>query len=264
MSKRNIDEPVLPRAERSTELSQSSDSDETSSCADGLRGRDGRDGRNGVAGSAGAPGRDGRDGERGGPGPVGPPGPQGPPGPPNGGVVYTRWGRTTCPLTSGTQLVYEGRAVGSAHYHKGGGSDILCMPDDPEYLNYAAGVQGNSHVYGAEYWSHPGQPLGGVHLHNMPCAVCSGNRSRVLMIPAKISCPPQWERQYYGYLMAPHSTGNYRASFQCVDKDPEVVPGEAGDVGGSTDPHHVEATCDGLQCPSYDSQKELTCVVCTM
>ena len=216
-----------------------------------------------MAGATGTPGRDGRDGERGDPGLMGTPGPQGPPGPPIGGLVYTRWGRTTCSLTSGTQLVYEGRATGSHNGHKGGGSDILCMPEDPEYLAYAPGVQGHSRIYGAEYFSRPGQPLGSVFVHNIPCAVCSGTKTRVLMIPAKVNCPPQWQREYYGYLMAPHSTGNYRASFICVDKDPEVVPGEAGNEA-SNDPHHVEATCDGLLCPPYDPQKELTCVVCTL
>ena len=39
-------------------------------------------------------------------------GPRGPAGPPGGGVSYTRWGRTTCPTTEGTQLVYEGATVG--------------------------------------------------------------------------------------------------------------------------------------------------------
>ena len=48
-----------------------------------------------------------------------------------------------------------------------------------------------------------------------------------------------------------------------VDKDPEKVSGEAGDTA-SNNPHHVEATCNGLLCPPYDPQKELTCVVCTM
>ena len=38
---------------------------------------------------------------------------RGPPGSTGGGVVYTRWGRTTCPSTSGTQLLYAGRAAGS-------------------------------------------------------------------------------------------------------------------------------------------------------
>ena len=226
-------------------------------------GRDGRDGRDGVAGATGTPGRDGRDGEKGDPGLMGPPGPRGSPGPPIGGLVYTRWGRTTCPPTSGTQLVYEGRAVGSHNAHKGGGSDILCMPEDPEYLAYAPGVQGDSTIFGAEYWSHPEQPLGYVRHENIPCAVCCGNRSKVLMIPAKVNCPPQWQREYYGYLMAP-ANGNYAASFTCVDNDPEAVPGERGNVGGSSDHRHVEATCDGISCPPYDPQKELTCVVCTM
>ena len=83
------------------------------------------------------------------------------------------------------------------------------------------------------------------------------------MIPAKVNCPPQWQREYYGYLMAPHSTNDYRASFICVDKDPEVVCDEAGDTGVGSN-NHVEATCDGLLCPPYDPEKELTCVVCTL
>ena len=73
---------------------------------------------------------------KGDPGIIGPPGPQGPPGPLSGGLVYTRWGRTTCPSTSGTQLVYEGRAAGSKWNAKGGGTDILCMPNNPEYDDY--------------------------------------------------------------------------------------------------------------------------------
>ena len=53
----------------------------------------------------------------------------GPPGPTTGGVVYTRWGKTTCPSTSGTQLLYAGRAAGSHYTEKGGGANYLCLPD---------------------------------------------------------------------------------------------------------------------------------------
>ena len=224
----------------------------------------GRDGRDGVTGATGAPGRDGTDGMMGDPGIICPPGPQGPPGPFNGGLVYTRWGRTTCPSTSGTELVYEGRAAGSSSYIKGGGSDILCIPNDPEYDDYAAGVQGTSTIYGVEYWPTSEQPLHDVRQHNMPCAVCCGNRSKVLMIPAKMTCPPQWQKEYAGYLMGPHTTGNYRAAFVCVDKDPEAVPGQAAQSHPlSNNPHHVEVSCNGLSCPPYDQNKEITCVVCT-
>ena len=227
-------------------------------------GCNGRDGRDGVPGATGTPGRDGTDGKKGDPGALGPPGPPGPPGPLSGGVVYTRWGRTTCPSTPGTQLVYSGRAAGSPRNNKGGGSDILCMPDDPEYSEYAAGVQGTSSIYGVEYWPHNGQPLYDFYLHNMPCAVCCGSQSKVLMIPAKMSCPSGWQREYYGYLMAPHSTTNYRSAFTCVDKDPEAVQGQ-GHANNplSNNPHHVEAFCGGLACPPYDQDKEVTCVVCT-
>ena len=89
-----------------------------------LRGRDGRDGRDGV------PGPHGPQGQRGEQGVAGPPGPR------NGGVVYTRWGKTSCPNITGTELVYAGRAGGSWFRHTGGGANYLCMPNDPDYLQW--------------------------------------------------------------------------------------------------------------------------------
>ena len=86
-------------------------------------------------------GRDGRDGQ----------GVAGPPGPRNGGVIYTRWGKTSCPNVTETELVYAGRAGGSWFRHTGGGANYLCMPSDPGYLAHQPGVQGFSPVYGAEY-----------------------------------------------------------------------------------------------------------------
>ena len=50
--------------------------------------------------------------------------------------------------------------------------------------------------------------------------------------------------------------------YECVDKNPDSVPGSAP----STDRalfHHVEASWNGMLCPPYDPQKELTCAVCT-
>ncbi|CAI8045264.1 hypothetical protein GBAR_LOCUS25052, partial [Geodia barretti] len=81
-----------------------------------LRGRDGRDGRDGEPGPIGMKGDQGDKGD---------PGLQGLPGPASGGAVYVRWGRTTCPNTLGTELVYSGRAAGTYFTHKGGTSDYL-------------------------------------------------------------------------------------------------------------------------------------------
>ena len=84
--------------------------------------------------------------------------PSGPPGPRSGGVVYTRWGKTSCPNVSGTQLVYAGRAGGTYYNNKGGTANCPCMPDDPDYLRYQTVVQGYSYVYEMEYEVYSGQP----------------------------------------------------------------------------------------------------------
>ena len=259
----------------------------------------GMQGPTGQPGLAGAPGRDGKDGEigekgdtgvqgpsgygmkgmQGRPGIQGPPGSQGSPGmkgsqglpgspAPNsgsGGALYTRWGRTTCPGTPGTELVYTGRVGGSYYNHDGGAANYLCMPEDPNYSSYRAGVQGGGPVYGTEFdTGHPSTfgPFTRLHNQNVPCAVCStSTRGRVLMLPAKTQCPSSWTLEYSGYLMTT-SHGHRRTMFECVDRNPEAVPGRASDDNGAFF-SHTEANCNGLPCPPYDPQKELTCAVCT-
>ena len=67
-----------------------------------LRGRDGCDGLPGRDGQKGERGDKGEKGEKGETGTVGVAGPK------SGGVVYSRWGRKSCPNDTGAQLVYEG------------------------------------------------------------------------------------------------------------------------------------------------------------
>ena len=234
---------------------------------DFLRGRDGRDGQDGLDGSPGpqgVPGREGKAGESGAQGPPGESGAQGPPGPRGpGGAVYTRWGKTTCPNTEGTELVYAGRIGGSLFSQKGGGSNYLCMPDNPDYSSYTPGVQGASPIHGAEFETANFRgPLSSFHNQNIPCAVCStAVRAQVLMIPAKTQCPSSWTLEYSGYLMSA-SKNEHSTMFKCVDRNPETVPGHAAGRDGAN-LFHTEATCNGLLCPPYDPQKELTCAVCT-
>ena len=219
---------ALHRPQRSADTGNS---DNTSSVPyiEVLRGRDGRDGRDGV------PGPRGPQGQRGGAGATGP---QGPPGPRSGGAVYRRWGKTSCPNVSGTELVYAGRAGGTHHGHKGGAANYLCMPGDPDYLRYGPGVQGYSYVYGVEYESHHG-PLSAVDEHNVPCAVCyASTRETVTMIPARTRCPSTWTLEYSGYLMSAH-IGHHNTMYECVDKNPDLVPGGAS----STDPARIYVPC---------------------
>ena len=45
-------------------------------------------------------------------------------GPAGGGLAFTRWGKTTCPGTEGTELIYEGVVVGSP-YNEAGTAEYL-------------------------------------------------------------------------------------------------------------------------------------------
>ena len=204
----------------------------------------------------------GNKGDRGDTGLTGPQGERGLPSPASGGAVYVRWGRTVCPSDQGTELVYSGRAGGSCWDHKGGGANYLCLPDDPDHLQYTSGVQGLSSIYGVEYRPHSG-PLQNVVNHNVPCAVCHvTTRATLLMIPAKVNCPTNWTTEYTGYLMTSFRS-HHRSTYECIDKDPESISGLNG-----TDPYqallfHVEPICSGLSCPPYDREKELTCVMCS-
>ena len=232
----------------------------------GDQGERGLPGLQGPPGISGPQGPVGDKGSRGSPGLTGPQGEQGPQGPLTGGTVYTHWGRTTCPTDQGTELVYSGRAGGS-HYHEhrgGGGADLLCLPDDPEYSIYGSGVTGWSPIRGAQYHAASGQPLGSYDAHNIPCAVCyTSIRDTLLMIPAKLTCPTHWTTEYTGYLMAAHPSYNGRTLFQCIDHQPESVPGLDGHDDNNARYYHVEATCNSLSCPPYDAEKEVTCVICT-
>ena len=63
--------------------------------------------------------------------------------------VFTRWGRTQCPV--GSQQVYNGFAAGSYHGYTGSGSSVLCMPHTAAYVDYSGLNQNGGQLYGYEY-----------------------------------------------------------------------------------------------------------------
>ena len=185
-------------------------------------------------------------------------------GPPAGGAVYTRWGRTTCPTGQGTQLLYSGRAGGTPRGHKGGAVNFLCLPNNPDHLQYQSGVQETANIGGVQHWYGAIASLSSLNYHNIPCAVCYvATRSVAVMTPAKTQCPTHWTLEYIGYLMTERVGAGGRTTYECVDKDPESVPGLNADSRPATYFNPVEPYCNGLSCAPYDDEKELTCVVCT-
>ena len=179
-------------------------------------------------------------------------------------MVFTRWGRTTCPTTNDTELLYKGGAAGGGHHEYGGGANYICLPNEPEFLSYTPGMSDSqSYIYGTEYQTQAG-PLSPLKDHNVPCVVCYvSTRVSYLMIPAKTTCPETWSTEYQGYLMAERHDLKQNTGYECVDKDAESIPGSSGAQTHGALFYHVQAQCSGLLCPPYDNEKELACVVCT-
>ena len=218
-----------------------------------LRGRDGRDGVPGRDGVKGERGDKGEKGEKGETGPVGQAGPK------SGGVVYTRWGRKSCP--TGAELLYEGITGGSHYTHTGGGANYVCLPKDPQYMSTNIGY---SLMYGTEY-EIVNHIFTGKHNHNAPCAVCyTSTKSVKLMIPARISCPSSWTREYKGYLMTEYYQvlSKNNKVYECVDENPESIDGSEANGNGALF-YFTATTCNGLPCPPYVNNRAITCVVCT-
>ena len=241
---------------------------------DGVNGRDGVRGKKGERGDVGAPGEKGEvgEGEKGAKGEVGGRGPQGisgpqgpegvkggrgekgnrgsqglhgPQGPAHSGGLYIRWGRTSCPIVTGTELVYSGRAGGSGY-----GTQFMCLPNDPDYYSSSSG--GKFYIHGVIYRNNPTGITGDV-----PCAICySSLRPTIMMIPTKLTCPPNWTSEYTGYLM---NDNNPRSMPECVDQNPQSIS-ESG--GYAFYPLRVYCNDVGLTCPPY-SGKAVTCVVCS-
>ena len=81
-----------------------------------------------------------------------------------------------------------GQAGGSYYNSKGGGSNYLCLPNDPD--NGKPYSYANDVLFGAEYETGGSYKISGFgdNLHNkdVPCAVCRHKgKSSVLMIPGK-------------------------------------------------------------------------------
>ena len=119
-------------------------------------------------------------------------------------MVYTRWGKTTCPSTSETQLLYAERAAGAFYTEKGEGSNYASVHQSshstpPTLLGHRL----EDHIcMGLSIrllaGSYDNGPLKSFHDHNVPCAVCYISRKEtVVMIPAHYTCPSSWTCEYY-------------------------------------------------------------------
>ena len=252
----------------------------------GEKGEKGVPGVEGYKGEKGQEGEKGNMGEKGHKGAVGPSGRMGLPGPKgdfrgekgdrgfsgqkgskgdagSGGVTYVRWGRTVCP--QGTNIVYTGVAAGTKWDVRGGTSDTLCLAGNPQYKSgdgsssNAAKLSGVlNEVRGAS------APLNNRYDTYLPCVLChTTTKSTSFMLPGRYTCPSGWNMEYSGYIMTEH-TGSSRGGRRdtiCVDQYAEAAGTRSSAYAAQL--FLMQVTCTGLDCPPFNSQKPLTCAVCS-
>ena len=200
-----------------------------------------------------------------------------------GGSLYIRWGRKTCPDTS--NLIYGGIAAGSDFRSPGGGTNIQCLPFDPQYDPKYKDVKvphGFLTKVVLDNWAKPDIFGDKMVKAQLPCAVCEAKqRVSKFMFPAATKCPSSdWTLEYKGFLVSDwnmfedgriHKEGNRhsRSTYECMDEHPvSTHPGVAsGFTEGGTVFRLTKTSCSGDTninfCPPYVPYQPLSCVVCT-
>lgn len=163
-------------------------------------------------------------------------------------------------------LLYFGRMAGGYARQRGGGTNFLCLPDNPQFYSSSGSRHGEQYVYSKIYGTEYDYSINGGHDTNVPCAVCYASTQAVkLTIPGRYNCPSGWTREFYGYIMGASGgwTAHYRTTYECVDYSQKIIPWSESDTDGAL-LFHAEVVCNGFfNCPPYDATKEITCAVCT-
>ena len=93
-------------------------------------------------------------------------------------MSFTRWGRTECPGTGETQLLYEGLVAGS-RYNEAGNAGYLCLHKEPQFLQTTPGLQSErGRVHGTEYLARESPPAFSDMARSMRCVLRSNMHRR--------------------------------------------------------------------------------------
>jgi hypothetical protein len=175
------------------------------------------------------------------------------------GIVYTRWGRTTCP--SGATLLYAGYAAGGHYGHVGSGANTVCLNSVPTWGQYNDGDQNGALLYGVEYENQGAVgALAGLHDYDLRCSVCYRQDTTISFWNwGSQTCPSGWTPEYTGYIVANHYT-QYKSEFVCMDGASEATGSNANSNGSLW--YTTEYECGSLPCPPFVQNREATCSLC--
>ncbi|XP_065659735.1 uncharacterized protein LOC105844836 isoform X3 [Hydra vulgaris] len=100
----------------------------------------------------------------------------------------------------------------------------------------------------------------------VPCALCKAlGKSAQIMIPSTTECPPEWNIEYFGYLMDYHH-GTKQSQIMCVNDQALGISPESEFIAKkiiSSYLSHIQIDCDTHPCNSNIYNELLKCVVCS-
>ncbi len=177
-------------------------------------------------------------------------------------MTYIRWGRSDCP--NAATVLYEG-FVGGAWFSVGGGtSSFICLPDEPEYVQTEE-CYDCSLVSSAEYETRNQVFPSETYQYDAVCVSCLAlEKTTIVMMPGKTSCPSSFQTEYSGYLMSTYPSFNHATDAICVDGNAESMLGSHEDHNGAA-LYFVAADCSSsfIPCGPYKHRIPISCVVCS-
>uniref|UniRef100_A0A2L2XXL2 Uncharacterized protein n=1 Tax=Parasteatoda tepidariorum TaxID=114398 RepID=A0A2L2XXL2_PARTP len=183
--------------------------------------------------------------------------------------TYIRWGTKSCPETPMIYQLSTGFMSATTNRGTGGGSDYLCLPDEPEFKDQdpSFGSDSSTHVAGTKYGlmdEHPFEEhdVRSYFGRGVPCSTCHlTNRTLIHVFPAADECPEDWITEYSGYLM---SGSNLPGTHICMDEKPESYEQNTEEQQSHTlSIVHVSEIEGGLPKPPYRGKAAVQCIVCS-
>ncbi|XP_023222317.1 uncharacterized protein LOC111623836 [Centruroides sculpturatus] len=162
-------------------------------------------------------------------------------------MTYVHWGKKNCHNLNTTSLI-QGYAATSTD--ETSPAEILCLPEVPQLSDKAAdGTENN--IAAVRFGTARLNPFNvDINFENpVSCAVCLGlERSTVVTLAGRTTCPDGWKIEYQGYYVAGRET-SAKSQAICVDRNPE-------------DAHPVEDAGKFLLAVTFN-EKVIPCVLCS-
>ncbi|XP_067127310.1 uncharacterized protein [Centruroides vittatus] len=134
-------------------------------------------------------------------------------------TTYVHWGKKNC-RNSNTETLIRGYAAASTN--ETSPAEILCLPEDPQLSDRAAdGTENN--IAAVRFGTARLNPFKvDINFENpVGCAVClAPERSAVVTLAGRTTCPDGWKIEYRGYYVAGRETSP-KSEAICVDGNPE-------------------------------------------